>query len=89
MEKVKIVQKLYEQGFLEDHEEILISNGFEDAIIGVTTVSPKSIVYDYYKAIDLIMKEDSDIDLDEAVDWLDDHTSVDLGKSTPIFIKLL
>ena len=87
--RVDLVDKLYQTGLLEDDEQLLLSNGFDDAIIGITATAPKRVVYNYYKAIDLIMREDSDMDLDEVVAWLDEHMSFDMGDQTPIFLKLL
>jgi len=85
----KLIDKLYDANLLTDDEDVILSDGFDDAIIGVTATNPKRVVYDYYKSIDLIMKSENDVDIDDAVEWLDEHTSFDLGAATPIFIKKL
>ena len=86
---LNIIDKLYNQNLLKDDEEVLLSDGFDQAIIGVTANSPKKIIYDYYKAIDIIMKSDKTIEIDECMEWLDEHMSCNLGEQTPIFIKKL
>ena len=35
------------------------------------------------------MREDGDMDLDEVIEWMEDHISHDLGEQTPIFIKAI
>lgn len=85
--RVDLIDKLYDLGFMNDDEQLLLSNGFDDAILGITAIYPKRIIYDYYKAVDIVMKEDGDMDLDEVIEWLEDHISHDLGDQTPIFIK--
>lgn len=85
--RVDLIDKLYERGFLNDDDQLMLSNGFDDAIIGITAEYPKRVIYDYYKAVDVIMREDGDMDLDEVIEWIDEHISYDLGDQTPIFIK--
>jgi hypothetical protein len=87
--RVDIIDKLYDRGLLDENDQLLLSDGFDQAIIGITAKKPKRVIYDYYKAVDLIMKEDGDIDLDEVIEWIDDHISYDIGEQTPIFIKVI
>ena len=35
-DKTKIIDSLYERNFLDDSVEIVLSDGFDDALIGVT-----------------------------------------------------
>lgn len=87
--KVDLVDQLYDLGLLEDNEQLLLSNGFEDAIVGVTANRPKKVIYDYYKAIDAIMRQEEGIDIEDAMEWLEEHMAMDVGEQTPIFIKRL
>lgn len=87
--RVDIIDKLYDRGLLSDDDQLMLSNGFDEAIIGITAKSPKRVIYDYYKAVDLIMKEQIDMELDEVIEWIDDHISYDIGEQTPIFIKVI
>jgi len=89
MEDLNLFDKLYSSNLLLDEETVLLSEGFEKAIIGVTASIPKAVVYDYYKALDILMQSDNNIDIDDAIDWLEDHIENDLGSQTPIFIKKL
>ena len=74
---------------MNDDDELLLSNGFDEAVIGITASDPKRVIYDYYKAIDIIMREDKEMDLDEVIEWVEAHISVNVGDQTPIFIKLI
>lgn len=87
--RVDLIDRLYEKGFLNDDDQLLMSNGFDEAIIGISANDPKRVIYDYYKAVDVIMKEDGDMELDEVIEWIDDHIDHDMGEQTPIFIKLI
>ena len=87
--RVDLIDRLYEKGFLNDDDQLLMSNGFDEAIIGISANDPKRVIYDYYKAVDVIMKEDGDMELDEVIEWIDDHIGHDMGDQTPIFIKLI
>jgi len=87
--RVDLIDKLYDLGVMDDNDQLMLSNGFDDAIIGITAIHPKRVIYDYYKAVDILMSEDGDMDLDEVIEWLEDHISHDLGEQTPIFIKAI
>jgi len=87
--RVDIIDKLYDRGLLDENDQLLLSDGFDQAIIGITAKNPKRVIYDYYKAVDLIMKEQIDMELDEVIEWIDDHISYDIGEQTPIFIKVI
>jgi hypothetical protein len=54
--------------------------------MGVTTNKPIRAVYNYWKCLDLLMK-DEDADFDESIDWLDEFILEDLGKHAPLYIK--
>ena len=44
-----LVEELYERGFIPYDESIVLAEGFEDAMIGVTTTQPKRAIYDYWQ----------------------------------------
>ncbi len=91
-DKTKIIDSLYERNFLDDSEEIVLSDGFDDALIGVTCSNPKVAIYDFWKGIDCIMKSDNDVSFDEALDWLEDFAQLKMEENellTPIFVKTL
>ena len=91
-DKTKIIDSLYERNFLDDSEEIVLSDGFDDALIGVTCSNPKDAIYDVWKGIDCIMKSDNDVTFDEALDWLEDFAQLKMEENellTPIFVKTL
>ena len=46
--RVDIIDKLYDRGLLSDDDQLMLSNGFDEAIIGITAKSPKRVIYDYY-----------------------------------------
>ena len=49
-DKIDLVEMLYERSLLNDDEEIILSDGFESALIGITA-GEKIAVYDFWKAI--------------------------------------
>jgi hypothetical protein len=89
MTKIDLVNNLYEGGYLEDEDTIVLSEGFEAAVIGVSSTYPKRMVYDYHKAVAVLMDNDPTTDLEEACLWIDEHTNYKIGDQTPIFIKTI
>jgi len=89
MNKVELVNNLYETGLLKDEDSIVLSEGFEEAVIGITANEPKRCVYDYHKAAAILMEQEEDLTIDEACEWLDEHISYIIGEQTPVFIKRL
>ena len=90
--KEKLIDSLYDRQFLNDDEEIILSDGFEKALIGVSASEPKVAIYDYWKALDCVIKKDPEIDFNEALDWLDKFVKMkvsDAKELTPIFVKTL
>jgi hypothetical protein len=86
MTRELILEKLMEQELVDKHEYVILADGFEDAFMGVTTNKPIRAVYNYWKCLDLLMK-DEDADFDESIDWLDEFIEEDLGKHAPLYIK--
>ena len=90
--KEKLIDSLYDRQFLNDDEEIILSDGFEKALIGVSASEPKVAIYDYWKALDCVIKKDPEIDFNDALDWLDKFVKMKVDKAedhTPIFVKTL
>jgi hypothetical protein len=90
--KEKLIDSLYDRQFLNDDEEIILSDGFEKALIGVSASEPKVAIYDYWKALDCVIKKDPEIDFNDALDWLDKFVKMkvsDAKELTPIFVKTL
>ena len=91
-EKSNLVDSLYERNLLQDNEEIVLSDGFDAALIGVSTSEPKIAIYDFWKALDCIIKKNPELEFNDALEWLDDFTSLKIENAeslTPIFVKTL
>lgn len=91
-----LVEELYERGFVEYDESIVLAEGFEDAMIGISTTNPKRAVYDYWKCLDCLIKAKVNHELfefDAALEWLEDYikeaNNSDIKSFTPIFIKTI
>ena len=90
--KGELINLLYDRSFLLDDEEIILSDGFEDALIGISACEPKVAIYDFWKAIDCVMKTEPDLCFDEALEWLEEFETLKIERSeelTPIFIKTI
>ena len=91
-----LVEELYERGLIPYDESILLAEGFEDAMIGVTTSKPKRAVYNYWQCLDCLIKAkvtQEVFEFDAALEWLDDYikeaNSSEINSFTPIFIKTI
>lgn len=92
MEKGELINSLYDRSLLMDNEEIVLSDGFENALIGISASEPKIAVYDYWKAIDCVLNAEPDLGFDEALQWLEEFVTFKIESSedlTPIFIKTI
>ena len=47
-----LVEELYERGFIPYDESIVLAEGFEDAMVGISTTNPKRAIYNYWKCLD-------------------------------------
>ena len=74
----------------EIDEEILLADGFEDALIGYVQIFSNTIaLYDHEKCISILMKRDK-IGRDEAVEYFDFNvTGAYVGDKTPAFATIL
>jgi hypothetical protein len=91
-----IVEELYERGLIPSDERIVLAEGFDDALIGISTSNPKRAVYDYWQCLDCLIKAkvtNKVFEFDAALEWLNDYieetNSSDINSFTPIFIKTL
>ena len=88
MTKGEILDIIIDDENDKELEYILLADGFEEAFVGVTVTSPKKVIYDYWKCLDCIIKNEK-IDFDDAIDFLDEFVQEDLGKNTPIYLSLI
>jgi hypothetical protein len=75
----------------ECDEGILFADGFEEALIGVSTQFNRGPValYDWDKCVELLMKRDG-MDYDQAVEFMDFNvTGAWVGEKTPAFARLM
>mgnify|MGYP003625281164 FL=1 len=91
-----LIEELYDRGLIPYDESIVLAEGFEDAMIGVTTTTPNRAVYDYWKCLDCLIKAKVNskvFEFDAALEWLNDYideaNDSDINSFTPIFIKTL
>lgn len=91
-----LVEELYERGLIQYDESIVLAEGFEDAMIGISTTVPRRAVYNYWKCLDCLIKakvNDRVFEFDAALEWLDDYivetNNSDIKSYTPIFIKTI
>jgi len=91
-----IVEELYERGLIPYDESIVLAEGFEDALIGISTTIPKRAIYNYWKCLDCLIKAkvtEEVFEFDAALEWLNDYikeaNNSDINSFTPIFIKTI
>jgi len=88
--KTELIDSLYENGFLKNDEEIILSDAFEEAFIGTSVTNPKFATYDFFKALECVIKEAPELSFDEALEWLEEFVSLKIKNNenmTPVFIK--
>ena len=91
-EKTDLIDSLYERLFLNDDEQIVLSDGFEQALIGISVAEPKIAIYDFWKALDVVIKAAPEMDFDQCLEWLEDFSKqkIETQESlTPLFVKTL
>ena len=72
----------------EFYDELLFADGFDDAIVGVSSgMDEPRVVYDICKMIDILIKEHS-MEADEASEFLEFNTIFAwVGDKTPIYLN--
>ena len=86
MKREDILKEIMERDMLNIGEYVILPDGFEEAVLGVSVNKPKRVIYDYWKCLDTIIKRDK-ADFDYAIDWLDEFIEEELGEHSPIYIK--
>ena len=89
MQRDDILKHLMERELFDKDEYVILADGFEEAVMGVTIEKPTRVVYDYWKCLDIIIKQDEGSGFDEAIDWLDEFIEEKLGDHSPLYIKTL
>ena len=87
MTKEDLVEELYDRGLIPEEEEVILSDGFEEALLGITATKPRRAIYDYWKCVDLILKSEEDLTFDEVLDWMEVYLQETFHNVEPLFIK--
>jgi hypothetical protein len=72
----------------ENNEELLMADGFDEALIGTVSGACRQAVacYDYRKCVEILVKRDG-MDEEEAEEFLDFNTlGAYVGELTPLFV---
>ena len=90
----KLLSNLYERKYLSEDETLVLAEGFDDAIIGITTCFPKKVVYNYWECINILLKigdEETQLDFDNSMVYLDEYIKEisTIKDFAPIFIKMI
>ena len=88
----KLLSNLYERKYLTEDETLVLAEGFDNAIIGITTSFPKRIIYNYWECIDILLRlgdENLQLDFDMSLIYLDEYIREisTIDEYAPIFIK--
>ena len=76
------------EGILEyyEEEEILMANGFDEAVIGIDDKTMR-LIYSVTKCIEILMVE-MEMDIEEAVEFFEFNVKgSELGEKTPIWCE--
>ena len=73
---------------ITDLEDVLLADGFGDALIGIGTQFNRQLaVYDWDKCV-AILQVHSGMSYDEAVEYMDFNvTGAFVGENTPVFVR--
>ena len=88
IEHGKVMRKLVDD-YADDAEdgEMLVADGFDAAIVGVTDGCDPKVVYDWDKCIEILRKDMSEEDALEHMSF--NVTGAYVGERTPLFIHFL
>lgn len=79
--KIEQIKELYSD------EELLIADGFDDAIIGIDDANIR-VVYDVFKIISILIQDG--MSTDEAFEYYEYNIlGAYVGEKTPLFVKTL
>lgn len=71
---------------LEDYEDVLIADGFDDAVIGIEPLTMR-VVYDIDKVISILM--DQGMNEEDAIEYYEFNIAGSyVGEQTPLFVRL-
>ena len=90
MDTQETINKLVDDIIAGNNSEA--KDGFESALIGISTSEPKVAIYDFWKALDCVVKEAEELNFDEALAWLEEFSKEKIENAevlTPIFVKTL
>lgn len=81
-----MIKKLELEEIAELYPELIVADGFDDAILGVISVSNTfHILYDSDKCVEILV-EDHSMSMEEAHEYLDFNVfSAYVGENTPAF----
>ena len=90
----KLLSNLYHRKYLSEDETLVLAEGFDNAIIGITTQAPKRIIYNYWECVDTLLRlgdEDNQLDFDTSMVYLDNYIEEmsSVKEFAPIFIKII
>ena len=87
----KLIRQLFDRNLLKQDEPLIIVDGLDSCLLGITSINPKVAVYDYWITIDILLKKHN-MTFDEAQDSVDNYISEinkSKDKALPIFIKTI
>ena len=90
----KLLSNLYERKYLSEDETLVLAEGFDDALVGITTIYPKKVIYNYWECINILLKigdEETQLDFDSSLVYLDEYIKEisTIEDFAPIFIKTI
>ena len=89
MQRDEIIEQLLTRKLFGDSETLVLTDGLEDAFLGVTATVPTKAIYDYWKCLDIIVKSDDTFNFDDSIDYLEKLIKEDVGEHSPLYIKKL
>jgi len=89
MGKMKDLQIQDHNDLLQDFEEALLADGFEDALVGYgRRVNYPVAIYDYDKCLEVMVERDGMTE-EEAIEFFDFNVGgAYVGENTPVFLML-
>lgn len=83
----KIIDELFNRKLFGESEELVLTDGLEEAFLGVTATMPTKAIYDYWKCLDIILNNNDEMDFNDSLDYLDKLIKEDVGEHSPLYIK--
>ena len=88
MTKEQLLEELVERDLITFNKRTIFISGFENAVVGVTATKPERVIYDYWKCLDYLVRQEKH-NFNDAYDFLEDLVNIDLGSCSPIYLKQL